>query len=152
MLEEVGVYKRREVEAIRDIRMESFCTAIEVEMALLWDMLYEGVLPAISQQMKLEKDSLSALDGVDFPEGAEWREFIRELGTIKVELLREAKGLAEAKKRIDALPIRERATAIVEDVVPMMERIRAKCDEVEGMMSADIWPYPIYRNLLSLSM
>ncbi|MDR3076294.1 MAG: glutamine synthetase III, partial [Synergistaceae bacterium] len=68
MLEELGVYKKNEIESIHDIRMESFCTAIEVEFALMFDMLYEGVIPAISRQMILEKESLSALEGLGLPE------------------------------------------------------------------------------------
>jgi glutamine synthetase len=152
MLEELGVYKKNEIESIHDIRMESFCTAIEVELALMFDMLYEGVLPAISKQMIMEKDSLAALEGEKFPEGAGWKEFIRKLGKIKAELLKDADDLAELKARITDLPTRDRAEAIVDEVVPKMRDVRKKCDEAELLISADIWPYPIYRNLLSLSM
>jgi len=52
---------------------------------------------------------------------------------------------------VSDLPTRERADAIVNEVVPLMLSVRKKCDEVERFISADIWPYPIYRNLLSLS-
>jgi glutamine synthetase len=152
MLEELGIYKKNEIEGIHDIRMESFCTAIEVELALLSDMLYEGVLPAISKQIILEKDALSALDGEKFPEGAEWKDFIKTLAKAKVELLKDAAKITETKARISDLPARKRAEAIVNDVVPLMHSVRKKCDEVELLISADIWPYPIYRNLLSLSM
>jgi glutamine synthetase len=152
ILEELGVYKKNEIEGIHDIRMESFCTAIEVELALLFGMLHEGVLPAISKQMILEKESLSALDGEKFPEGSEWKGFIKSLGKTKVELIKDAENLAAMKARIGELPARERAEAIVNEVVPLMRSVRKKCDEVEVLISADIWPYPIYRNLLSLSM
>ncbi|MDR1471712.1 MAG: glutamine synthetase III [Synergistaceae bacterium] len=152
LLEELGVYKKNEIEGIHDIRMESFCTAIEVELALMFDMLYEGVLPAISRQIVLEKSSLSALDGMDFPEGKEWSEFIRTLGRAKAALLKDAELLAKTKARLGELPTRERADVIVNEVVPLMRDVRGKCDEVELLIAADIWPYPIYRNLLSLSM
>ncbi|MDR1509337.1 MAG: glutamine synthetase III [Synergistaceae bacterium] len=152
MLEELGVYKKNEIESIHDIRMESFCTAIEVELALMFGMLYEGVLPAVSKQMILERDSFAALEGEKFPEGAELKKFISKLAKAKAELLKAADSLAELKARITDLPTRERAEAIVGEVVPMMRDVRKKCDEVELLISADIWPYPIYRNLLSLSM
>jgi glutamine synthetase len=152
MLDELGVYKKNEIESIHDIRMESFCTAIEVELAVMFDMLYEGVLPAISKQLILEKDSMSALDGEEFPEGGEWKEFIKKLGRAKAGLLKDAEKLAGMKVKIADLPVRERALAIVDEVVPLMDSVRKKCDEVELLVSADIWPYPIYRNLLSLSM
>lgn len=151
MLEELGIYKKRELEAIHDVRMDSFCTAMEVEMALLFDMLYEGVLPAISRQMILEKNAIAAMEGEDFPESDVWRGFIRELGENKALLLKEASMLAALKSHLNELPPRKRADVIVGEVVPLMENIRKKCDAVELMIASEIWPYPIYRNLLSLS-
>ncbi|MDR1481250.1 MAG: glutamine synthetase III [Synergistaceae bacterium] len=152
MLEELGVYKRSEMETIHEIRMESFCTAVEVEAALMYDMLYEGVLPAISKQIILERDSMSAIEGLGIEDDAPWKNLIKTLGEAKTELLKDAATLSETKSRLADMPTRERADAIVEEVVPLMRNIRAKCDEAELLISADIWPYPIYRNLLSLSM
>ncbi|MDL2264384.1 glutamine synthetase III [Synergistaceae bacterium OttesenSCG-928-I11] len=151
MLEELGIYKRREIEAIREIRLGSFCTALEVEMSTMCDMLYEGVLPAISKQMLLEKNSLSAMDDIDFPEADEWKNFIKKLGQTKVALLRKADELHEMRARVDAMPIRARADAIVNEAVPLMAEIRKMYDAVEILMAGDIQPYPIYRSLLSLS-
>ncbi|MDR3279727.1 MAG: glutamine synthetase III [Synergistaceae bacterium] len=151
MLEELGVYKKNEIESIHDIRMESFCTAIEVELALMADMIYEGVLPAISRQIVLEHKSLSALDGEKFAGSADWKGFIETLAQAKVDLLNGAAKLTETKARISDLSARERAEAIVNEVVPLMRNVRKKCDDVERYISGDIWPYPIYRNLLSLS-
>ncbi len=151
MLEELGIYKKREIEAIHEIRLESFCTALEVEMSTMHDMLYEGILPAISKQMLLERSSLSAMDGVDFPEADAWRALIQKLGTAKAALLRKADALREMRARVDAMPIRARADAIEREAVPLMAEIRKMCDEVEILMAADIQPYPIYRSLLSLS-
>lgn len=151
MLEDLGIYKKREVEVIHEIRMESFCTAIEVEMAMLHDMLYEGVLPAISKQMILEKKSLDSLEGMDFKDSSAWKALIVRLGTLKTELLREADVLGETKERLDTLPARERAAVIVNEGVPLMRSIRKKCDAAEELISSEIWPYPAYRNLLSLS-
>lgn len=151
MLEELGVYSRCELEVIREIRMDAFCTSIEVEMAVLYDMLFEGVLPGISRQISLEKDSISAL-GEDFPEGAPWRAFIRKFAVAKAGLLEDAAALAEIKARMGALPARERADLIINEAVPLMNKIRETCDTVELMTASSIWPYPIYRNLLSLSM
>ena len=49
------------------------------------------------------------------------------------------------------LSVRERADFLVGTVVPLMESIRRRCDAAELVMASDIWPYPISRNLLSLS-
>ncbi|MDR3076267.1 MAG: glutamine synthetase type III, partial [Synergistaceae bacterium] len=77
--------------------------------------------------------------------------FIGKLAKAKAGLLEDAEKLAALKARVTDLPTRERADAIVNEVVPMMQGVRGKCDAVEHLISADIWPYPTYRNLLSLS-
>ena len=53
MLESLGVYRAHELENLRAVRMESFATGLEVEAAVLYDMLWEGVLPAISKHLSV---------------------------------------------------------------------------------------------------
>lgn len=151
MLEKLGVFKEHELERLHEIRMDAFERAIEIEVAILYDMLWEGILPAISKQLILEKNSIGALDGVDFPEGEPWKRYIRDLGGFKAALIADARKLAELKDGLPALSARERADLLVGEAVPLMESIREKCDAAELLISAEIWPYPIYRNLLSLS-
>ncbi|MDR2528327.1 MAG: glutamine synthetase III [Synergistaceae bacterium] len=151
ILEHLGVFKEPELKMLHEVRMDSFERALEIELSILYDMLWEGVLPAISKQLVLEKKSLSALDGMDFPEGAPWKKYIRDLGVFKASLIADAEKLAELKERLTTLNSRGRAELLVKEAVPLMEAIRAKSDAAELLISADIWPYPIYRSLLSLS-
>ena len=151
MLEELGVFHEHELEALHDIRMEAFVRSLEIEVAILYDMLWEGILPALSKQLILEKNSLSALDGMDFPEGEPWREYILGLGRTRAALIEDAHRLNELRGRMAELPVRERADFLVGTAIPLMDSIRRRCDAAEVNMAADIWPYPISRNLLSLS-
>ena len=151
MLEELGVFHEHELEALHDIRMEAFVRSLEIEVAILYDMLWEGILPALSKQLILEKNSLSALDGMDFPEGEPWREYILGLGRTRAALIEDAHRLNELRGRMAELPVRERADFLVGTAIPLMDSIRKRCDAAEVNMAADIWPYPISRNLLSLS-
>ena len=151
MLEELGVFHEHELEALHDIRMEAFVRSLEIEVAILYDMLWEGILPALSKQLILEKNSLSALDGMDFPEGEPWREYILGLGRTRAALIEDAHRLNELRGRMAELPVRERADLLVGTAIPLMDSIRKRCDAAEVNMAADIWPYPISRNLLSLS-
>jgi glutamine synthetase len=151
MLERLGVYKGFELEALRDIRMDSFERTFEIEMSILYGMLWEGILPAISKQLILEKNSYSALDGIDFPEGAPWKDYIRDIGRFKAGLIVDAQKLAALKEKLTGLDARERADLIVNEIMPLMNSIRAVCDAAELLTADEIWPYPTYRNLLSLS-
>ena len=151
MLEELGVFHEHELEALHDIRMEAFVRSLEIEVAILYDMLWEGILPALSKQLILEKNSLSALDGMEFPEGEPWREYILGLGRTKAALIEDAHRLNELRGHMAELSVRERADLLVGTAVPLMDSIRKLCDAAEVNSAADIWPYPISRNLLSLS-
>lgn len=151
MLEELGVYKSHELENLHAIRMESFATGLEVESAVLYDMLWEGVLPAISKQLILEKNSLSAFDGVDFGDQTPWKDYVGGLGRAKSALIKDANELHDLRAKLSSMDARERSDFLVNTIIPLMSQIRAKCDAAELNISADIWPYPIYRNLLSLS-
>ena len=151
LLESLGVYKSHELENLRDIRMNSFATGLEVEAAVLYDMLYEGVLPALSKQLTLERNAFSGFDGIDFGDMRPYRDYVAGLGRAKNELLHDAGELDSLRKKLSDMNARERSDSLVNEIVPLMESIRAKCDAAELVTSADIWPYPIYRNLLSLS-
>ena len=151
MLEALGVYKAHELENLRSVRMESFATGLEVEAAVLYDMLWEGVLPAISKQLTLERNSMLYFENVDFGDMSPWRDYVGGLGRAKNALITDAKNLYELKARLSGMNARERSDFLTGEILPLMDSIRAKCDAAELVISADIWPYPIYRNLLSLS-
>ena len=151
MLSSLGVYRKNELENLREIRMNAFATGLEVEAAVLYDMLWEGVLPAISKQLTLERNSMLYFDNVDFGDMAPWRDYVGGLGRAKLALMNDAKNLYELKGKLSNMSARERSDLLTGEILPLMESIRAKCDAAELIISADIWPYPIYRNLLSLS-
>ncbi|MBQ3653674.1 MAG: glutamine synthetase III [Synergistaceae bacterium] len=151
MLESLGVYRAHELDNLREVRMESFATGLEVEAAVLYDMLWEGVIPALSKQLTLERNSMLYFEDVDFGDMAPWRDYVGGLGRAKNALISEANHLFELKGRLAGMDARERSDFLTKDILPLMESIRAKCDAAELVTSAEIWPYPIYRNLLSLS-
>ena len=151
MLDGLGVYRNSELEMLHDVRMNAFATGLEVEAAVLYDMLYEGVLPALARQITLEASAVKALDGIDFGANADWKAYICSLAGTKNALLRDAQALSELKGRLSGLDARERSIMLVNDILPLMHSIRDKCDAAELICASDIWPYPIYRNLLSLS-
>ena len=133
--------------------MDSFSTGLEVEAAVMFDMLWEGILPAIAKQLVLEKGAMSDIDGLDLDDAAlkPWIDFTGGLAHVKAALISDANRLQELKGRLSGMESRERADFLTGTVIPHMDSIRAKCDALELTIAADIWPYPIYRNLLSLS-
>ena len=48
----------------------------------------------------------------------------------------------------EAGSVHEEARAFVEDVIPAQAALRAVADELETVVSDDLWPLPKYRELL----
>lgn len=151
MLEEMGVFTKKELEAFWSIRMEAFVNNIEIEMSLLRDMIWEGVLPAISEQLKLEKDSFVAAELAGTEAMDSWRAHIAELASLKIRLLDKVKELQALKDGFEDSDLRTHAELIVTKAVPLMDEIRDYADRAETYMSEANIPYPRYRALLSLS-
>ena len=118
LLESLGVYKSHELENLRDIRMESFATGLEVEAAVLYDMLYEGVLPALSKQLTLERNSMLYFENVDFGDMTPWRDYVSGLGGAKNALLHDAGELNSLRQNLSRMNARERSDSLVNDIVP----------------------------------
>lgn len=151
MLERLGIFKKKEMEAFYVIRMEAFIKNIEIEMALLRDMVWEGILPCISKQLLLEKTSCDVVKDLEVNGIERWRAHIVKLAAAKLELMEKTQRLSELKERFSYMNPREHANAIVTEAVPLMDEIRNTADSVEIYMSSETMPYPNYRSLLSLS-
>ncbi|WP_352402572.1 glutamine synthetase III [Synergistes jonesii] len=151
MLEEMGVFTKKELEAFHTIKLENFVKNIEIEMSVLRDMVWEGILPAISKQLILERDSCAVAEelGTEGTDG--WKQILSHLAASKIKLIKQTQELAKLRERMAAMTTREHADAIVDSAVPLMAEIRRSADSVEVYLSNEIMPYPNYRNLLSLS-
>lgn len=151
MLERLGIFSRKEMEAFHTIKLENFVKNIEIEMSVLRDMVWEGILPAISRQIILEHNSYAVIEGMNLPGTSSWKELIAKLGAAKISLIEQTRELASLRERMNAMTLREHADEIVKSAVPLMKEIRRTADSIEIYLSAENMPYPNYRSLLSLS-
>jgi len=151
MLEELGIFKKREMEAFYKIKLESFIKSIEIEMAVLRDMVWEGILPGISKQIMLDSASYRAVEGLGVDGLGVWKAHVAKLAEAKVKLMEKSAELVDLKERLSKMEPRKHAEELVSQAVPLMSEIRKIADSVEVYMSADNMPYPNYRSLLSLS-
>ena len=151
MLEDMGVFARKEMEAFHTIKLESFVKSIEIEMSVLRDMIWEGILPAISSQLLLEKNSYDAAAALELPDMEQWRTLLVKLAEAKLKLIKQTDQLTALREKMSGMTPRKHADAIVEEAVPLMKEIRHTADAIEIYFSSANMPFPNYRNLLSLS-
>ncbi len=152
LLVKLGIMTEREIEAYYEVRLEQYNETVETELGLLRNMMYEGVLPAITKQLIRETKAMSALPKTASVKKAlaPWEDNITRLVEIK-------SGILEGLGRLDAVvagvkgkETRDAAALLVGEGAAVMAEIRALSDEAEGIVAADLWPYPGYAELLRI--
>jgi len=151
MLGKLGIFTHKELEAYHTIRLQSFVNTIEIELSLLHDMIFEGFVPSISKQLKLEQESMAAIKDMRIPNIDAWKKNIEMLATAKASILVKTKELELVKDKRYGLPLREHADILLKEALPLAAEIRKLCDSVEIYISKENLAYPKYRALLSLS-
>jgi len=147
----LGIMTDREITAYYDIRLEQYVNTLDIEMSVLSSMIWEGVLPAISRQMLLEKDSLAALEGLSLEGRDQWSTQIKTLGNLKCDLMETITRLADVRESVQNADTEEKARVYTEKALPVFEKARSLCDRSEQYIAHDLWPYPKYRELLQIS-
>jgi glutamine synthetase len=147
----LGIMTDREITAYYDIRLEQYVNTLDIEMSVLSSMIWEGVLPAISRQMLLEKDSLAALEGLSLEGRDQWSTQIKTLGNLKCDLMETITRLADIRESVQNADTEEKARVYTEKALPVFEEARSLADRSEQYIAHDLWPYPKYRELLQIS-
>jgi glutamine synthetase len=151
LLEELGIFSGKEIDAYYETRLEQFVKTLEIEMAILDAMVREGILPALSKQIALEAEStLKAKEalGTELPG---LTAAVAKVCGLKSSILAALSKLHELRDRLrDLEDLEERSKLATGEGIPAMDALRAACDEAECLVSQEYWPYPRYRELLSL--
>ncbi|MPM10508.1 Glutamine synthetase [bioreactor metagenome] len=137
-----GVLREAEIESRYEIMLDYYAKTINVEALTLADMTERQLLPAtLGYALKLSEisektGSKSAKDRL----------------TAIVSLADEMDARLSALKTAVEVPESEDAFATAlyfrEKVVPAMEAARAVIDETEKVVPADVWPVPVYADML----
>ncbi len=137
-----GVLRETEIESRYEIMLDYYAKTINVEALTLADMTERQLLPAtlgyalklseISEKTgsKSAKDRLAAIVSLA-------DEMDAKLSALKAAV--------EAPESGDALAV---ALYFREKVVPAMEAARTVIDETEKVVPADVWPVPVYADML----
>jgi glutamine synthetase len=149
LLDDLGVFTERELEAYHETRLEQYVKTLEIEMAALEAMVHEGILPALTRQISLEADATAkarAALGRDLPDLAAPLE---RACALKAEILRGAATLRGLRERAEAMELEERSRFVTEEGLAALRSLRSACDAAEELVAREFWPYPRVRELLS---
>jgi len=147
LFSDYGVYTPAELQARYNIWTEQYCTAIDIEVDLLKDVVDNLVVPAaFEERADLSGALIHLLDlnarGVTLDFAPEQQrleaigELLTQLNASKVIML-----AARASAHEDP-------HAYVKTVVPALEQVRVAVDALEGIVADGRWPLPKYREML----
>ena len=143
-----NVFSQRECHARYEVMLENFSNVRGIEAETLLQMTRRQIYPA---SIKAAGDTAKAYcklakAGMAAPS---MRAYLLELTRLSEETAKAAGALSDA---LESLPgqseLKARAMTFHESVRPAMEKLRQCCDSLEEVMPAEIWPIPVYTELL----
>ena len=154
MFGSTGVLNRAELLARSEVKWENYSMKLQIESRVLGDLVINHILPAAKryQNVLLQKvlgvkqvfceNEATAFNEQDL-------QLIRRIenhtGAIVV-MVEEMNRERAYANHIDNQ--RERAITFHDKVVPLMENIRGRVDDLEMVIDDQLWPLPKYRELL----
>ncbi len=140
-----GVLSDRELASRVDIAWEHYVKVGNIEASCALDIARTMILPAAARYLSIlaEAGASGASRGV--------ATMCDRVGGLVDRLVEAIDGLEHAQHAAhEAGTVEEEARAFVTSVIPAQSELRVVADELEAVVSDDLWPLPKYRELLFL--
>ncbi|MBQ3915624.1 MAG: glutamine synthetase III [Ruminococcus sp.] len=149
MLTSHGIFTEAEIYSRRDIMLENYVKAVNIEALTMIDMARKEIIPAAAKFASDTAKGVSVKASVTGAECKYEKRIVSELSGL-VDKMDEAtsaleEAAAELKNISEAIP----ASEFVRDcILPKMEVLRSAADKAETITAEDYWPFPTYDKLL----
>lgn len=150
LLSRLGIMTDRELEAYHQVRVSQFCETELTEIGTLRSMMYEGVLPAITQQLIRENEALEGVPAALKDKAGPWLRHQEKLVLLKCVILDKLSQMDALTESLRGKSPRETAKLLTEQGDRLMEEIRKSSDAAEQIVAKDLWPYPTYADLFRI--
>jgi len=151
LLDRLGIFTDREITAYYETRLEQYIKTLEIDMTVMESMVREGVLPALSKQIRLESEAFSSVPEDIGTDTTKWKEHIRNLVELKTDILVAVEHLSSTRDGVHDRSLTEQSDNLTARSLPAMEELRRLCQEAETVISSEFWPFPRYQELLNIS-
>lgn len=149
-LARLGILTEAEVTSRMHVRIERYVKNLLIELDTLRQMVDTMVLPAafsyqsdLALMVKASKDA-----GVTAPQTS----ILNQFSQLCSDLVAKKSVLESLAQKVEALGSEdEKAKFLSLDVSTAMGDTRQICDQIEGLIADDYWPFPKYREMLFLS-
>jgi len=144
------VFKEAELRSRYEIYLENYCKTLHIEAATMVDMVRKDILPAVSAYIREVCETASAKKNFcDILDTDYELQLVKHLSALCTEIHKNAEKLNDLLPEIkNTGDILEKSNSYRNTILPVMNTLRAFCDEAELFTAAKHWPFPTYTNLL----
>ncbi|MBX3365623.1 MAG: glutamine synthetase III [Phycisphaeraceae bacterium] len=142
------VLSKAELESRQHVFFEKYVKQVMVEAETAANIAQTMILPAAVRYQTQLAQAISATQAADVDAGS-LREALDDLASLITNLRAAIAKLDVAMQSHDADP-HAHAVHVRDRVRPAIDDLRIVVDELEGVVAADLWPLPTYREMLML--
>ena len=144
-----GVFSLAEMQSRHDILLENYSKIINIEALTMIDMARKDILPAVTEYIKELADTAIAVKQAVGVEAVFEKDLISKLTKLQGDIAERTQVLEDAVIEVHEISdILAQSYAYRDKVFVAMQDLRAAADQAESLVSAKVWPFPSYGELL----
>ena len=150
LMEEFGVLTKVEMQSRYEVEMEHYSKIINIEALTMLEMARKQLLPAVNAYMsEVANTAASKLAVSERISVRSETKTLEKLSSDADAMSDAIDTLQDAVNAAKALPTEsEKAVAFHDNVLPVMDALRAAADDAETICGEDYWPLPSYSKML----
>ncbi|MDR2553511.1 MAG: glutamine synthetase III [Treponema sp.] len=148
LFESHGIFTREESESRYHIYLEKYSKQINIEAGVMIELARRSIFPAASgfaARLAGDAAALAAIGAVSSAQEKRAKRIAELVSELYEETGKLETSLSEAQ---DTADVQAQARSYFERVKPAMDRVRARADALEKLVSQDAWPLPGFEELL----
>jgi glutamine synthetase len=147
---EPKAFTEKEIFSRHEIYLRSYCNLISIEAKTMLDMALKDILPAVSKYSGVLCDTLLAKKSVCKKlNNAYEKDMIKKIADLSAKAYESAQALEYAVNEAERISDPYTRSVYYKDfVLSAMQRLRKAANGLEGVVSAEFWPFPTYGDLL----
>ena len=150
LMEEFGVLTKVEMHSRYEVELEHYAKVINIEALTMLEMARKQLLPAVNTYMSEVANTAASKLAVS--ESISVRSETKTLGRLSADADAMSDAIDALQDAVDAakaLPTEAlKADAFRDNVIPLMNTLRAAADDAETLCGEDYWPLPSYSKML----
>ena len=144
------VYTEKEMRSRYEILLQNYCKLIQIEAQTMLDMAKTEILPAVSKYCKqLSETVLSKKSVSDAIDCSYELTVLENASCLQANVF---KGVNQLEKTLlgaeEVKDVTKLSVYYKDKILSVMDTVRKNADELERIVAAEYWPFPVYGDLL----